>query len=178
MKQIDSLIDQATLDLDKEVEEINSESTKQKPQPVDFLTHLIETFVELPEIQNLKNQIIPRAEARIEASIRDYLKFGEPDAHNPLETFIVKQGQFEGSTYFGETNKQGQPNGRGIIFDAGLILISRFDDGEDGLGATIGIDEEEDRTIAMVEYYRDEFGDRHGKGMKFKMDGTKKPIIF
>ena len=50
MKQIDSLIDQATLDLDKEVEEISSESTNQKPQPVDFLTHLIESFAELPEI--------------------------------------------------------------------------------------------------------------------------------
>jgi hypothetical protein len=42
----------------------------------------------------------------------------------------------------------------------------------------IGIGEGEDNRIEMAETYRDEFGDIHGKGMKFKRDGTKKAMFF
>jgi hypothetical protein len=42
----------------------------------------------------------------------------------------------------------------------------------------IGIGEGEDNRIEMAETYRDEFGEIHGKGMKFKRDGTKKAMFF
>lgn len=56
--------------------------------------------------------------------------------HNPEETVRIEYGSFYGSTYFGETNKLGLSDGRGIIFDAtiGGVLISRFDNGEEDLG--------------------------------------------
>ena len=89
VKQIDASIDQARLDLDKEVDKVSAVTTKHNTKTVDFLTHLFAHFVELPEIKQLQDEIIPRVEARIEMSIHDYLKFGEPDTHKPLELFIV-----------------------------------------------------------------------------------------
>jgi hypothetical protein len=42
----------------------------------------------------------------------------------------------------------------------------------------IGFGYEEDCKIEMAELYKDENGELHGKGMKYKRDGTKKAQSF
>ena len=75
--------------MDKEVDEVSVGKTKHNTKIADFLTHLFAHFSEIPEIKKLQDEIIPRVEARIEMSIREHLKFGEPDTQKPIEELII-----------------------------------------------------------------------------------------
>ena len=141
---------------------------------MDFLTQLLAEYASLPEVQKFKSETVPKVEERIGMTLQSHLKFGEPDNLKPTQVLTLQSGRFSGAKYIGELNSEGQPSGRGIIFDIyGLVGLSNYDLDDIAPGSFISIsDEEHGLRIEMGECCIDEYGNKQYKGKKFKRNGT------